>query len=184
MYIIGGKLKGKRLAKCKSRSIRPAMALTRKSIFDTLENLNAIKNASVLDLCAGSGILGIETLSRGAKSLFLIDSDKTSTNLIIKNLNLCNLKAKVILGKLPEALKRLNNKTEMFSLIFFDPPYGQSKFIEEVLNSLIERRLVERNGLISIETEAKSNFTFPNELKLFKERKFGNTRITILQCII
>lgn len=184
MHIIGGKLKGKKLARCKCKSIRPAMALIRKSLFDTLENLNATKDANVLDLYAGSGILGIEALSRGAESLFLIDSDKASTNLIIKNLKLCNLKAKVILGELPKVLKRLTDKKGGFNLIFIDPPYGQSKFIEKVLDLLVERKLIERNGFISIETEAKSSFLFPKELKLFKEKKFGNTRITILQCII
>lgn len=183
MIVLGGKLKGKKLAKCKSKSIRPAMALVRKSLFDTLQNLDTIKNANVLDLCAGSGILGIEALSRGAKSLTLVDSEKSSISLIKKNLNFCNLEAKVILGELPTVLNRLLNKNTRYNLIFLDPPYGQSKFIEKVLIALVEQNLIEKNGIIVIETEQKSSFSFPKELKLFKEKRFGNTKMMLIQRI-
>src|SRR3989338_7204348 len=113
MRIIAGKLKGKKLAPCKTDSIRPAMALVRKSIFDTLQNF--VEGANVLDLCAGSGVLGLESLSRGAKSLTLVDSDRESIRLIRKNLELCNVTAKVLHASLPKVLNRL--KDEKFDLI-------------------------------------------------------------------
>ena len=177
MYIIGGKLKGKKLASCKTDSIRPAMALVRKSIFDTLQNF--IEDTNVLDLCAGSGVLGIESLSRNAKTLTLIDSDRESIRLIRKNLKLCNVNAKVIHGALPKALNKL--KDEKFDLIFLDPPYGKSHFIEETLKKLYSNEMLAKGGLILIESELKSNYKIPKELAVYKEKKFGNTKITFLK---
>ncbi|MBI3590273.1 MAG: 16S rRNA (guanine(966)-N(2))-methyltransferase RsmD [Candidatus Melainabacteria bacterium] len=182
MYIIGGKLKGRKLANCKIGSIRPAMALVRKSIFDTLKDF--VVNASILDLCAGSGALGIEALSRGAGDLTLVDSNKDAIKLIYKNLELCKLKAKVVFGKLPKVLNKIDVKNKSFNLIFLDPPYGRSDFIENVLKVLILNKLIAKDGLISIESEEKCNFLLPGELQLYKEKKYGNTRVTFLKQVI
>lgn len=178
MYIIGGKLKGKKLANCKSRAIRPAMAIVRKSIFDTLGSF--VIGANVLDLCAGSGVLGIEALSRGAKNLTAIDSDKFALKLITKNLKLCNLTAKVIWDRLPKALNKDKIKNDQFDLIFLDPPYGEKEFIENVLKEIIQNKLLLDEGVILIETEIKNDFTIPEELTIHKQKKFGNTKITFL----
>lgn len=175
MYIIGGKLKGRKLANGKIHNTRPAMAIVRKSIFDTLRDF--VIDANVLDLCAGSGVLGIEALSRGSKNLTLIDSDINAIQLIKKNIELCKLNAKVIRGRLPKVLNKLNEK---YNLIFLDPPYGKSEFIESVIGSLTQKCLLTNNAVISIESELKSNFLIPLELKIYKEKKFGNTKITIL----
>ena len=179
MYILGGKFKGRKLATCKTSSIRPAMALVRKSIFDTLNNF--IENTNVLDLCAGTGILGIEAISRGADKLTLVDSDKNAIKLIYQNLKLCELKASVIYGRLPKILNKITGKNNSFDLIFLDPPYGQKSFIENVLELLILNKSLSKNGLISIETEAKCDFCFPEQLYIFKEKKYGNTKVTFLR---
>ena len=176
MYIIGGKLKGKKLAACKTGSIRPAMALVRKSIFDTLQNFT--QDANVLDLCAGSGVLGIESVSRGAKQLTLIDSDRESIRLIKKNLELCKLTAKVIHGHLPKSLNKL--KDEKFDLIFLDPPYGNSSFIEETLSKIYTNEILATEGLILIESELKSDYKLPEGMKVYKEKRFGNMKITFI----
>ena len=176
MNILAGKLKGKKLAPCKTDSIRPAMALVRKSIFDTLQHF--IQNANVLDLCAGSGVLGIESLSRNAKELTLIDSERESIKLIRKNLELCNVNAKVIHGQLPKALNRI--KDESFDLIFLDPPYGKSSFIEETLEKLHTNKMLAKEGLILIESELKSDYKIPERITIYREKRFGNTKITFL----
>ena len=178
MYIIGGKLKGRKLASCKTDSIRPAMALVRKSLFDIFKDF--VVDSNVLDLCAGSGILGIQAVSRGARELTLIDSSKDAIKLIYKNLELCNLKAKVIYGRLPKALNKINSNNGQFDIIFLDPPYGEKSSIENVLNAIVSEELITKDGVISIESEFKNNFSFPETLKLNKEKRFGNTKITIL----
>ena len=155
------------------------MALVRKSIFDSLQDF--ITEANVLDLCAGTGVLGIEALSRGAEKLTLIDANKESVKLIYKNLTLCNVKATVILGRLPKALNKPKIKSEKYNLIFLDPPYGQGQFIEEVLKMIILNDLLKTNGIISIEHEAKCKFLLPEQLTLQKTKKYGNTTITFLR---
>ena len=178
MQIIGGKLKGKKLAKCKSRDIRPAMALTRKSIFDTLRE--QVDSANVLDLFSGSGIVGIEALSRGAKSLTLVDSSKTAIDLIKKNLILCNLQAKVILGKLPDVLNKHNLTPGQYDLIFIDPPYAISDIIINTLETISLNKLLKNSGIIIIESEQRTNFKIPPGFSQVKEKTFGNTRVSFL----
>lgn len=177
MYIIAGKFKKRKLANCKTKSIRPAMAIVRKSIFDSLSSF--LIDADVLDLCAGSGILGIEALSRGAKSLTLVDADTSSIELINKNLELCKASARVIKARLPGALKRFKN--EQFDLIFIDPPYGNSNFITTVLEIINLKNFLRKDGLISIETEAKSDYKIPDGLYIFKEKSYGNTNVIFLK---
>lgn len=178
MHIIGGKLKGRKLANCKKSSIRPAMALVRKSIFDSLQDI--VPHSNILDLCAGTGVLGIEALSRGASKLTLIDSDKDAIKLIIKNLTLCKLDAKAILDKLPKALYRRDITNQKFDLIFLDPPYGMKEFVGKNLEVIISNHLLSKDGLISVESETKCDLFIPKELKLYKEKRFGRTKITFL----
>ncbi|MBI1858373.1 MAG: 16S rRNA (guanine(966)-N(2))-methyltransferase RsmD [Candidatus Melainabacteria bacterium] len=179
MQVTGGKFKGKKLANCKSKSIRPAMGLVRKSIFDTLKNL--VNGANVLDLFAGTGIVGIEAISRGAKSLVVVDSNPLSVKLMRKNLSICNIEATVIRAKLPAVLNSKTLKAYKFDLIFIDPPYGQSNLIENILEQLINNSILSKNGLIFIESEAKSDFTIPEQLEIYKEKLFGTTKLTILK---
>ena len=179
MQIIGGKLKGKKLAKCNLKSIRPAMALIRKSIFDTLQDF--VCGASVLDLYAGSGIVGIECLSRGAKELTLVEADKNAAWLIKKNLSLCDLEAQIILGRLPKALTNNYIKNKSFDLIFIDPPYGNSNNIHEIIELILNHKILISGGLIIIESEAKSDFAVPDKLELYKEKRFGNTKVTYIR---
>lgn len=182
MHILGGKLKGKKLANCKSANIRPAMAVVRKSIFDTLKDF--VLGINILDLCAGTGILGIEALSRGAKKLTVIDSSKDAIRLIRKNLDICKLNAKVISGKLPKVLNKISSNAEKYNLIFLDPPYGESGFLSNVLDILILNKILATDGLIIIESESRNNFQIPDKLEVCKEKRFGNTKLTYLQYII
>lgn len=179
MYIISGKYKKRRLANYKNTGIRPAMALVRKSIFDSIQSL--VDDSNILDLCAGSGILGIEALSRGARSLTLVDSDKQAVDLIRKNLDLCNAEGTVILGRLPGVLKRLNPEREQFNVIFLDPPYGNAHMITDVLQMISNKKLLKDEGLISIETESRCAYKIPENMFVYREKLFGNTKVVFLK---
>lgn len=178
MQVLGGKLKGKKLASCALKNVRPAMALVRKSIFDTLKDF--IISSNVLDLCAGTGAIGIEALSRGANKVVFVESEKNTTKLIRKNLEICNLQAKVIYGKVPDILFRQVFTNEAFDLVFINPPYGKNRLIQETLETLVTNNIISKNSLVIIESDLKSNFNIPDKLKPYKEKKFGNTKVTIL----
>lgn len=180
MQILSGKLKKRRLLGSKTNSIRPAMALVRKSIFDSLGDFT--ENANVLDLCAGTGILGIEAISRGAEKLTLVDSSRNAVKIISKNLNLCEINARLVNGELPGILNKKFGK-EKFNLIFLDPPYGQKSFIEDVLLVISRKDMLDENGLILIETELKCDFEPPKDIEIKKVKKFGNTKVTFLSHI-
>lgn len=179
MRLLNGKLKGKKLATCNVQSIRPAMALVRKSIFDSLGSF--VQDADILDLCAGTGILGIEALSRGAKSLTVVDSSRYAIKLILKNLNLCGLKAKVIQDELPKTLNKKFFEDKKYDLIFLDPPYGNEDFVKETLLIIAKKSLLKEDGFILIETEKRADYEIPEEYKLKNEKIYGNTKVRFLK---
>ena len=122
--IIGGRLKGRRLAGVKG-SMRPTADRVREAIFNILGE--AVAGAMVLDLFAGSGALGIEALSRGAAGAVFVDHDRASLQVLQRNLRLCGLEDRARVYPLPvqQALPRLARQGSTFQLIFLDPPYEQ-----------------------------------------------------------
>ena len=116
---------------------------------------NEIANARFLDLCAGSGSIGLEAISRGAASVTFVDRDPDSIQLIRSNLHLCGLDSKVHKIQLrkssvQKAIRALGKKLESYDLIYFDPPYG-SNIYEGCLRLISENQLLNRSGLICVE---------------------------------
>ena len=153
MRIIAGKFKGRRLKTPKTSAIRPTIDRVKESVFSILKN--EIANARFLDLCAGSGSIGLEAISRGAASVTFVDRDPDSIQLIRSNLHLCGLDSKVHKIQLrkssvQKAIRALGKKLESYDLIYFDPPYG-SNIYEGCLRLISENQLLNRSGLICVE---------------------------------
>ena len=153
MRIIAGKFKGRRLKTPKTSAIRPTIDRVKESVFSILKN--EIANARFLDLCAGSGSIGLEAMSRGAASVTFVDRDPDSIQLIRSNLHLCGLDSKVHKIQLrkssvQKAIRALGKKLESYDLIYFDPPYG-SNIYEGCLRLISENQLLNRSGLICVE---------------------------------
>ena len=125
LRIIGGRLKGKRLHPVPGRLIRPTGNRQRESIFNILSH--KVENAVVLDLFAGTGMLGIEALSRGAKFGVFLDQRKASVSVIERNLRSCKLKekARIIQCNILHGLSCLKATPLDFDLVFMDPPYNR-----------------------------------------------------------
>ena len=119
MRVIAGSAGGIQLHVPK-RGVRPTMDRVKAAIFSSLGN--AVIDAHVLDLFAGSGALGIEALSRGAASVFFVDEDRQSIAAIEKNLGKARFQARVREQDVFEFLKRFSS-SERFEIIFADPPY-------------------------------------------------------------
>ena len=123
MRVIAGALKGRRLAPVKGR-IRPTAAKVREAIFSILGE--AVADARVLDLFAGTGALGIEALSRGAEAAVFVEDHPEALRVLRRNLEDLGLtaQAQVLPLQVNTALKKLAARGPCFSLAFLDPPYG------------------------------------------------------------
>jgi len=134
----------------------------------------------VLDLFAGTGAMGLEALSRGAKSATFIDSDPQAVKVIKKNLELCGFtkKAVIITRDVKASLNLLSKKREQFELIIIDPPYDTS-LMGITLNLIGEKELLAKNGIVV--AESSKRMVWDGEVKgieLFDRRKYGDTVVS------
>ncbi|MDI6795662.1 MAG: 16S rRNA (guanine(966)-N(2))-methyltransferase RsmD, partial [Desulfatibacillaceae bacterium] len=135
MRIITGKHKGKRLAPIKNTAIRPTADRTREAIFSIIGS--QVEDAVVADLFAGTGAMGLEALSRGAKQAVFVDFSPKSLALIKKNIAILKEEgnSRVILWNLLQNAACLSAHALAYDLIFADPPYGEQA-LETILNNL------------------------------------------------
>ena len=134
--ILSGKLKGRKLKRFNLDSLRPTQARIRKSMMDTLMPFN---DKNVLDIFSGVGSLGVEAISRGAKSVVFIDNNPKAINILKKNLKILNLEEEVIKIKFSDVFKYLDvlhNDKQKFDIVIADPPYY--KFTFEDMKNMVE----------------------------------------------
>jgi len=164
--IISGKFKNRKLKYFNLPDIRPTQARVRKSIMDSL---NDFKDKDILDLFSGVGTLGIESLSRGAKSVVFVDNNSKALSVLKKNIDLLNVNdcSEIIKSDVLQYLKYIDKK---FDIIFADPPYGKFDYLE--LFSLVENKL-SKDGIFCYESKkTKLNFDFKVRVK-----NFGHTQV-------
>lgn len=168
-----GSAKGRNLLSPKSKNIRPTTDRVKQFIFDCLGD---VQKCEVLDIFAGSGGLGIESLSRGASSTIFVENSFLSLQAIKKNLELTKLseKAKILKLDFQKALKSLSRSGKKFNLIFADPPYDKC-YENLILENIISGNLLTKNGILVLE---HSNIDFETELKLAKHKKIGETNVS------
>ena len=173
MRVITGTAKGKRIITPEGRDVtRPTGEKVKEGIFSSIQFL--IEGADVLDLFAGSGQLGIEALSRGAKSAVFVDSAKVAQKCITENLKNCGFTDAAKL-KTGDALMYLSSAFERFDIAFLDPPYAAEQ-LPVVLPAL--SKVMRPGGIVLCET-AKT-IDIPEEIgKLVKakEYRYGSTKV-------
>ena len=178
MRVISGHFKGRNLVKLPDSKIRPTSDRTREAVFNILGR--KVKKATVLDLFAGTGALGIEALSRGACHATFID---ISCDIIHKNLELCRLKEKtvviccdIIKDSFP---KRLDG--QRFDLVFIDPPYGKG-YIEVILQKKSFTDLLNEDCIIIAEQSCKENLEIKfSILDIYRQKKYSKTNISFIK---
>lgn len=176
MRVIAGEKKGRKINSPKGDLIRPTPDKVKGAIFNILQNKT--ENAIVLDLFAGSGALGIEALSRGAKKAYFGDFDKASVNLVEKNLKHVEYedKGEVIFGDYGDILNTIKEKID---IVLLDPPYYKG-FYEDLLAKLSDADIITKDTSIIVERDTWN--AIPQEAgKLKKEdtKKYGKTSIDI-----
>ena len=178
MKVISGTLKGRNIIGYNIDGTRPTMDRVKESVFAMIQDY--IPDSLVLDLFAGSGNLGIEAISNGAKHCYFTDNNKEVIKVLNQNITNLNIKDKstIILTDWKKYLNNCPNTNLKFDIIFVDPPYAYDVY-EKILDKVTTLDLLKDNGLIILEHgNLKFKDTYSN-LKLYKEKKYGSKTVNI-----
>ena len=180
MRIISGIHKGKLVKFLKTSITRPLKDSVRESVFNILEHSNKIpiriNNSNILDLYSGIGSFGLEALSRGAREVTFVEQNNEAIKILNSNLidlSLIN-KALVINNKIENAFKSLGKKK--FNIIFFDPPFSDSNFIEN-LKLLKKFKLYSDNHIIIIHREKNAEDNLDKIINFNEIKQYGRSKI-------
>ena len=186
MRIISGKFRGLKLHSPTNIEIRPTSDRLRESLFSIINSnkydVNII-DANVIDICTGTGALGIEALSRGAKNLYLIDNEQNSLDIVKTNLSKIksyDIESSVYIRK-ADANKPFKNINLIFNIVLIDPPYNSS-IIQQCLPLLKEYNLIDKNSLIFAETSKQETISVEN-FKVLDTKFYGKSKLTIMRLL-
>jgi 16S rRNA (guanine966-N2)-methyltransferase len=183
MRIIAGKHKNRVIPSLKNSNCRPSTTKFREALFSILSSGEFVENppyegANILDLFTGTGSLAFEALSRGAKTITLLDNDKdhlkVAKDFAVKIGEQDN--AKFLLA----SAISLPFNVEQYSLVFMDPPY-YNQFVERSLISLVKNEWLENKAIIVVEMEKRYESAIPENVSLVKEKIYGNNKLLILR---
>lgn len=178
MRVISGKLKGRKIIGYTLDGTRPTMDRIKESLFGMIQD--DIKNSICLDLFAGSGNLGIEALSNGAKFCYFVDNNREAIKIINENISNLDIK-NISFASLSDWKKFLNlcqKRNLTFDIIFLDPPYDYDVY-EKILNKVSDFNLLNKNGLIILEHHSLKLKEKYQNIMIYKEKKFKDKVISI-----
>ena len=180
MKITGGTLRGRRIRTCRDNSTRPLLSRLRKSLFDVIGE--RIKGITFLDLYAGSGAVGIEALSRGARRAAFVEKDFLSARIIEENIASYELFSQVkiwrknVLAFLPVLLEG-----QKFDFIFVAPPYYKN--MQDKTLDITEGVEINKTTII-VQHSPRENINFTRRnMDIVKQKEYGDTTLTFLEGI-
>ena len=182
--IIGGKYK-KTTLDVPSKLVRPTSAFKREAIFSILESyaikhsIEIYKKKSIIDIFAGSGLVGLEAISRGMEKAYFIENNNNVIKILERNCQkICKKHEFEIINR-----NAINSLDEKFiiepSIIFIDPPYKKEN-INLLLLKLLKNKIKSKYTFVIIETAKEETITIPDGLNFFKEKIYGKTKILFL----
>lgn len=177
MRIIAGKAKGRKLIPPATLETRPTLDRVKEAMFSMIQGY--IPNAVVVDVFAGTGSLGLEAASRGAKEVYLVDKSSTTFPLLKENVK--NLKFEEFCNPMNmdsyDALRLLAKKGKKFDLIFIDPPYCR-EMIPEAIKLIEENDMLVEDGIIVTKIDSVEEiYEGYKDIKLNRSKKYGNTTV-------
>ena len=183
MRIISGKARGTKLYTLDGTATRPTLDRVKESIFNIIQN--DIEDSTVLDLFSGSGAIGLEFLSRGAKRAVLCDNSKDAIKIIKQNVQKTHFeeKAEVYNMEFTKLIERLQK--QKFDIIYIDPPYD-TDFIKISIEKIIEYKLINEKTKIIVETDDETRILKQIEkmdVEITDKRKYGRATIIFLRDI-
>ncbi len=182
MRIIAGLAKGMTIAVPRT-GVRPTADRIREAVFSSLGE--RVIGARVLDLFAGTGALGLEAASRGAKSVTFVEQARVALECLEKNIQTfernrgLNWSFTLIRAAVESQLQKLAAAEEIFQLVFADPPYGQAA--QDLLRDANLPRVLPSHGLLVLESAKRDALTVSEPWALTKGSIYGDTRVTFLR---
>ncbi|UUD36167.1 16S rRNA (guanine(966)-N(2))-methyltransferase RsmD [Mycoplasmopsis citelli] len=173
LRIISGIYKNKKINQPQKELTRATTEKVREAVFGSLHF--KIQGAKCLDLFSGSGAWSIEAESRGASEIVAIEKNRSVFTVILNNLNL--LKTKNIKALNIDALEYLQKSSEKFDFIFIDAPFKNVDLVNDSLNSIADKNLLNEDGEIIIETDMYKEIIIPSNMKIYKQKHHGRIEL-------
>jgi 16S rRNA (guanine(966)-N(2))-methyltransferase RsmD len=178
MRILSGQFRGKYLSAGSDLSIRPITNRLKETIFSILHDF--IVEKKILDLFSGSGSLGIEALSRGARHVTFVEKAESSIEVLNKNLN--NLKVDPISTTVvkSDALTFITKNINKYNLVFSDPPFKYTS-LQEMINQVFSKNCLELNGLLVVHHEIDNPLQIEDvPYTVLKQKKIGRSLLSFI----
>ncbi len=179
MRIITGMYRGRVLKTVKDLSVRPATGRVRQTVFDMLAHRMEFDGATVLDLFAGSGSLGIECLSRGAALTTFVEDDDQAVRYIEQNVRMLGCEDRTEILAM-DAMAYLRARRTAFDLVFADPPYAFAG-TPTIPDLVLEGGFLARDGYLVIEHASTLHFQDTVSSSVVAEKRFGRTLVTFFR---
>ena len=182
MRVISGTARGTKLYSIDSLATRPTLDRVKESLFNIIRE--KIEDSIVLDLFAGSGAIGIEFLSRGAKKVYFCEKSHEATQMIYKNLERTRFidKSKVFEKNYKKCLSELKAENIKIDVVFIDPPYKENLAVKAI-EQIISLDLLNKSGIIIVETDEKERELKELEklqVEVYDLRKYGRVYLIFL----
>ncbi len=182
MRIISGSMRGTKLYTLEGENTRPTLDRVKEALFSKISE--KLYESVVLDLFAGSGALGIESLSRGAKKAVLCDSSREAIKIINQNISKTKTEENIILYNcdFKKALQSIKDNGMKFDIVFLDPPYKTNYAVDSV-KIIMDSDLLQDDGIIIIETDDKNRVidNLDKEIiNLYDIKQYGRVNLLFL----
>ena len=182
MRIISGTARGTKIYTLEGDNTRPTLDRVKESVFNIIQG--DIEDSIVLDLFSGSGAIGLEFASRGAKKVYLNDNSEEAVQIIKQNIDKTHLSEKVEIYNLDflKLIQKLQGKS--FDIVYLDPPY-KTDFIIKSLNELLKFKMITQETLIILETDDEKRIIekieFENKFQITDKRKYGKAYVIFIK---
>ena len=178
MRIIAGRYKGKKLVAGNDLAIRPITARIKESVFNTLGDFVADK--SVLDLFSGSGSFGLEALSRGAAFITFVEQARSSTRILLKNIQTCQIAHDKFEILTADVKQFINAHSQSYELILMDPPFN-FLLLQNIVDNIFTNQILSRSGILVLHHEVSNPIITDSMIyELYKQKKFGRNTVSYI----
>ena len=180
--IVGGLYKGRKINVAIGKNVKATSEKVREAIFNILSSVLTWKEFSALDLYSGSGALGLEALSRGAKKTFFVELTNKNIETIKKNIELISPEQDRVELFQNRALNWITHffNFELKGVVFLDPPFSSNEY-GPTLEKLSTHSALKKGSFIVVQSHQSKKILIPKNLEIFKQRKYGSIMLQILK---